>query len=160
MIDVNTDVSGEQAPNFTLSAGSSSGVVFEGVSHSDGSGIFRFNVICKLSLTSGVFGPESFCPTTEGSTAEGTDLSYVSYKLVPDTFGVATGQALTVDQARTIFATLGTSIDAATDLTAGGFETSALNGPAPIASNPNMIFILSNGSSFQYFLVNVAPLNK
>ncbi len=176
---------GQDAPNFQINSGGGllTGLVSSG--GSAGAGIFTFQLICSVSAMTVGANPSynSFCPTvTPGGTiaggASGVDIgnaSAFSYKLIADPNNAPSGGTLTLAQAIAAFVaggdttvTLGAGV-----ITSGstGFNTVALTGPGPIASNQKMILILQakntnptyssnpNYSSFQYFPITLPTVN-
>ena len=86
-------------------------------------------------------------------------------RMVPDTYSVSTGTALTSAQLATIMSTGTSTISAGNVLTDSnhGFSTSTLVGTGAIQSNPNYVLVLATGTtnvSYTYFGVDVSVVTN
>jgi len=156
-------VSGDEAPNFIFSTngspvatGSVAPVVFNGV-NSSGAGQFVFNLYCSSAM-----GATGKCGLSSSDTGA-VPLTSIAYKLIADTYSVNSGTALTVAQLQTIMASGTSTINTSTDVLSDnnkGFKTSTLVGPGAINSYPNMILVLSNGTSYTYFSIQIQTVSN
>ena len=156
-------VGGTEAPNFVLSTngspastGSVAPFIFSGL-NSSGAGQFVFNLYCSYAM-----GSSGNCGLS-GSDAGALALSSITYKLVGDSYNVSTGTVLTIAQLQNIMASGTSSINLSTDILSDnnkGFKTSTLTGPGAIASNPNMILVLSSGPSYTYFSIQLQGVSN
>lgn len=159
----NVSVSGQEAPNFVLSTngspaatGTLAPLVFSGV-NSSGAPLMVFNLYCAVAM-----GNTGNCGLSTND-AGAIPLSMITYKLVEDTYGVNTGTALTTTQLGTIMSSGTSTINTSTDVLSDnnkGFKTSTLTGPGPLHSKPNMILILSDGTSYTYFSVQYQVISN
>lgn len=172
-------LTGTDAPNFKINEGDASlvSIVFAGPS--TGAGQFNIKLTCSTGPMTVGANPNynSFCPDllAGGKKAEGASgvdiATHFSYKLIaaPNENGT-----LSFEQAEASFAEGGdTKVTLSKDIVSdsSGFQTVTLTGPVTITSHPKMMLILqakntdarySNNpaySSFQYFPINLAPLN-
>jgi hypothetical protein len=101
------------------------------------------------------------------TTCEGLALGTISYVLVKDTFDGVPCKKQSIGKCKALFDGAERNVDASTDivlpgadgLVNGGFVTkanlaTALRGPDNLAQNPNMMIVLTNGESYQYFNVD------
>lgn len=137
-------VAGDYAPNFTLDQ-----TAFQGVNAGgplNGAGKFIFTMECKSSQTGGG------SPSCEGLPV--TDISYI---LAKDVYSGA--PTLSQLLALTGFtAVTGGQVVTGTSNGRGGFQTTILTGPGPMATagNEKLLLVLKNGASYQYFPVTVS----
>lgn len=109
-------------------------------------GEFRFVLECASSI-----GVTNVC--------ESYDFTATDYKLIEDTYSSAPTEGNLAGE----FGAAGTSITLPDDRVApgnlgtanGGFITVVLDGPDDMASNPNMLIIIREGSSYHYLNVDV-----
>lgn len=122
-------------------------VAFTGVT-ATGQGQFVFTLECDSGI-----GATDIC--------DQVDMNDITYKLVEDTYtantltlGEATGLFPAGEQATTFPADREAPGGATTN---GGFHTITLDGPAAMATHPNMIFIMQvDNAAYLYFNVDVA----
>ena len=133
-------VAGDLIPNFRIDA-----ITFQGLNASGG-GQFSFKLECLDPI---VTGASASC-----SNLLFTDLSYV---LVKDTYA---GNP-SASQLAALFpgtAVVAGDVTTTTTNSKGGFISSTLSGPNQLAANPDMLLVLKNGTSYQYFTITAQTL--
>ncbi len=124
-------ISGDIVPNFSISD-----ITYNGMT-SNGAALLNFSLTCNSTMSAGA--------------CDGLALTDLSYKLVKDTYsGVLTDSDLAA-----IFSTAGSTVTVPAEAITNGFTSKELTGPNQMHLNPNLIFVIKNGSSYEYFQVTL-----
>jgi len=129
------------------------GVTMNGMTAA-GAGQFVFKVECLTNITG----------TAPALSCGNNLMTTLKYVLVEDT----TGGTLTAAQAAALFASAGTTVDAADQLplgtpgaVKGGFNTQTLTGPNAMHTHRSMLLVIQSGdTSYRYFNVDVSALTN